>query len=201
MTATELVLASGNPAKLRELRDLLAPLGLRLIGQTDLGIDSVEETATTFVENALLKARHAAAASGLPAIADDSGIAVRALGGAPGVNSARYAGDMTSDADNNARLLAELAAADGGRKASYHCVLVLLRHPRDPVPIVTWGRWDGAILQRPRGVGGFGYDPLFYDARFGMTAAEMPAELKNALSHRGHAVRALIDRLRAEPLA
>lgn len=200
MNDDRLVLASSNPGKLRELRRLLQPLGYRLLGQAELGIESPAEPASTFIENALIKARHAAAASGLAAIADDSGIAARALGGAPGVNSARFAGSGASDEDNNDKLLAELAVRGGSRRASYHCVLVLLRNPGDPVPIVTFGRWDGAILHRRRGRRGFGYDPLFYDSRHGMTAAEMPAELKNALSHRGQAVAALIERLRAEPL-
>lgn len=196
-----MVLASGNAGKLRELQAMLAPLGYMLVGQAELGIAAPEEPASTFIENALIKARHASAVCGLPAIADDSGIAVDALGGAPGVNSARFAGSGASDEDNNARLLAELAAAEGSRRASYHCVLVLLRDPSDPVPIVTSGRWSGAILRAPRGRRGFGYDPLFYDARYGLTAAEMAPELKNALSHRGQAVAALIERLRAEPLA
>ncbi len=191
----KLVLASGNQGKLAELDRLLAPLGHQLVSQRELGIDSPEESGSTYVENAIIKARHAAAHARLPAIADDSGISVDALGGAPGVHSARFAGADATDADNNRKLLAELEHHPGSRAAGYHCVLVLMRTADDPVPLITQGSWRGAILRRPRGDGGFGYDPLFYDARYSMTGAEMSPELKNSLSHRGQAVRALLAAL------
>ena len=193
-----LVLASGNPGKLREFRRLLAPLGIDVLAQSELGIAEADEPHMTFVENALAKARHASAQAKLPALADDSGICVRALGGAPGVQSARYAGEPKSDARNNARLIAALdGVAD--RSAHYACVLALLRHEGDPEPIIAEGAWHGTIVDVPRGAGGFGYDPHFLDATSGLTAAELPLERKNELSHRGKAMRALIARLRAEP--
>jgi XTP/dITP diphosphohydrolase len=192
-----LVLASGNPGKLREFRRLLAPLGIDVLAQSELGIVEADEPHVTFVENALAKARHASAQAKLPALADDSGICVRALGGAPGVQSARYAGEPKSDARNNARLI---AALDGvaERSAHYACVLALLRHESDPEPIIAEGAWHGTIVDVPRGAGGFGYDPHFLDATSGLTAAELPLERKNELSHRGKAIRALIARLEAE---
>jgi XTP/dITP diphosphohydrolase len=193
-----LVLASGNPGKLREFRRLLAPLGIDVLAQSELGIVEAEEPHVTFVENALAKARHASAQARLPALADDSGICVRALGGAPGVQSARYAGEPKSDARNNARLIAALAGV-ADRSAHYACVLALLRHETDPEPIITEGAWHGTIVDAPRGTGGFGYDPHFLDAASGLTAAELPLERKNELSHRGKAIRALIARLAAEP--
>ncbi len=193
-----LVLASGNPGKLREFRRLLAPLGIDVLAQSELGIAEADEPHLTFVENALAKARHASAQAKLPALADDSGICVRALGGAPGVQSARYAGEPKSDARNNARLIAALdGVAD--RSAHYACVLALLRHEGDPEPIIAEGAWHGTIVDSPRGAGGFGYDPHFLDATSGLTAAELPLERKNELSHRGMAIRALIARLAAEP--
>jgi XTP/dITP diphosphohydrolase len=192
-----LVLASGNPGKLREFRRLLAPLGIDVLAQSELGIVEADEPHVTFVENALAKARHASARTKLPALADDSGICVRALGGAPGVQSARYAGEPKSDARNNARLIAALdGVAD--RSAHYACVLALLRHESDPEPIIAEGAWHGTIVDAPRGAGGFGYDPHFLDAASGLTAAELPLERKNELSHRGKAIRALIARLEAE---
>jgi XTP/dITP diphosphohydrolase len=193
-----LVLASGNPGKLREFRRLLAPLGIDVLAQSELGIVEAEEPHVTFVENALAKARHASAQARLPALADDSGICVRALGGAPGVQSARYAGEPKSDGRNNARLIAALAGV-ADRSAHYACVLALLRHETDPEPIITEGAWHGTIVDAPRGTGGFGYDPHFLDAASGLTAAELPLERKNELSHRGKAIRALIARLAAEP--
>jgi XTP/dITP diphosphohydrolase len=188
------VLASGNPGKLREFRRLLAPLGIEVITQAGLGIEEAEEPHVTFIENALAKARHASARASLPALADDSGICVRALGGAPGVSSARYAGEPRSDARNNAKLIAALdGVAD--RRAHYACVLVLVRHAGDPEPIVAEGSWHGTIVDAPRGSGGFGYDPHFLDEASGLTGAELPLDRKNELSHRGKALRALIARL------
>jgi len=189
-----LVLASGNAGKLREFRRLLAPLGIDVIEQAELGIAEPDEPHVTFVENALAKARHAAAHAKLPALADDSGICVRALGGAPGVLSARYAGEPKSDARNNAKLIAALATV-ADRRAHYACVLALVRHAEDPEPIIAEGAWHGTIIDTPRGTGGFGYDPHFLDSETGLTGAELPLERKNELSHRGKAMRALIARL------
>jgi XTP/dITP diphosphohydrolase len=193
-----LVLASGNEGKLREFRRLLAPLGIDVVAQAELGIPEADEPHITFVENALAKARHASAWAKLPALADDSGICASALAGAPGVQSARYAGEPRSDARNNEKLIAALA---GGmdRRAHYACVLVLVRHADDPEPIIAEGVWAGTVVDVPRGTGGFGYDPHFLDPATGLTAAELPLERKNELSHRGKAMRALIARLRAEP--
>ncbi len=189
----QLVLASNNEGKLREFRRLLAPLGFGVIAQAELGIADADEPHFTFIENALAKARHASAHSGLPALADDSGICVAALAGAPGVHSARYAGEPRSDARNNEKLVTVLAdMAD--RRAHYTCVLVLMRHAGDPEPIITEGRWHGSIIDTPRGSGGFGYDPFFLDAS-GLTAAELPLDRKNEVSHRGKAIRALLARL------
>ena len=192
-----LVLASGNPGKLREFRRLLSPLGIEVIPQGELGIAEADEPHETFVENALAKARHASRLSHLPALADDSGICVTALGGAPGVQSARYAGDPKSDARNNAKLVAELAGV-ADRRAHYYCMLALVRHEADPEPVLSDGRWDGTIIDAPRGSGGFGYDPHFLDTSTGLTGAELPPQTKNELSHRGKAMRALIARLEAE---
>jgi XTP/dITP diphosphohydrolase len=189
-----LVLASSNEGKLREFRRLLSPLGIDVVAQAELGIAEADEPHATFVENALAKARHASAHAKLPALADDSGLCVRALGGAPGVQSARYAGEPRSDARNNAKLVAALAGV-GDRRAHYTCVLALLRSADDPEPILTEGRWHGTIVDAPRGSGGFGYDPHFLDAATGMTGAELPLDRKNVLSHRGQAMRALIARL------
>ena len=191
---SRLVLASGNTGKLREFRRLLAPLGIEVIAQAELGIAEAEEPHITFVENAIAKARHASAHAMLPALADDSGICVRALGGAPGVLSARYAGEPKSDARNNAALIAALAGV-GDRRAHYYCVLVLVRHAGDPQPIIAEGAWHGRIIDVPRGSGGFGYDAHFEDAETGATGAELPLERKNELSHRGRAMRVLIERL------
>jgi XTP/dITP diphosphohydrolase len=191
-----IVLASNNPGKVREIDRLLADAGMRVEPQRAFGIDEVEETGLTFVENAILKARHAAAGSGLPAIADDSGIEVDALGGAPGIYSARYAGPGADDAANNARLLEALAdVPDTGRTARYQCVMVYLRHPSDPTPLICTGTWEGRILREPRGSNGFGYDPYFFVPTQGCTAAELDPDTKNALSHRGQALRALVARL------
>lgn len=192
----EIVLASGNPGKLAELRELLAGSGHVLRAQSELGITDVDETGLSFVENALLKARHAAAASGLPALADDSGLCVDALGGAPGLYSARYGGVHGDDARNVARLLGELRdVADAARTARFHCVLALLRSADDPRPLVAEGSWEGRILRAPRGAGGFGYDPVFLDPENGLSAAELDPAIKNAISHRGRALAALKARL------
>jgi XTP/dITP diphosphohydrolase len=191
-----LVLASSNPGKVKEFRRLLAPLRIDVVAQGELGIADAEEPHVTFVENALAKARHASALARLPALADDSGICVAALGGAPGVQSARYAGEPRSDARNNAKLVAALAGV-ADRRAHYTCVLVLTRHAQDPEPVIAEGRWHGRIIDTPRGSGGFGYDPHFLDAS-GMTGAQLPLEHKNAVSHRGQALRTLIERLAEE---
>ncbi len=189
-----LVLASNNPGKLVEFRRLLAPLAIEVIAQGELGIPEAAEPHVTFVENAIAKARHASAFAQLPALADDSGVCVAALGGAPGVLSARYAGEPKSDARNNAKLVADLAGI-ADRRAHYACVLVLVRHAADPEPLIVDGAWHGRIVDEPRGSGGFGYDPYFFDDTRGRTAAELPLEEKNIVSHRGKAMRALIARL------
>jgi XTP/dITP diphosphohydrolase len=194
MSISRLVIASSNEGKLREFRRLLEPLGIEVIAQATLGIADADEPHATFVENALAKAKHASAAAALPALADDSGLCVRALGGAPGVQSARYAGEPKSDARNNAMLIAALQGV-GDRRAHYACVLVLVRHAGDPEPIIADGAWHGTIVDTPRGTGGFGYDPHFEDAATGMTGAELPLARKNELSHRGKAMRALIGKL------
>ena len=197
---SRLVLASNNPGKLREFRRLLEPLGYDVVAQSALAIPEADEPHVTFVENALAKARHASRFSGLPALADDSGICVDALGGAPGVYSARYAGEPKSDARNNAKLVADLAGI-ADRRAHYIAVLVLVRHADDPEPLIAEGVWNGIVVDTPRGGGGFGYDPHFLDPRYGLTGAEMPLEQKNAVSHRGQAMRILIDRLQARTTA
>jgi XTP/dITP diphosphohydrolase len=189
------VLASNNAGKLAEFSSLLAPLGLELRKQSELGISEAEEPYVTFVENALAKARHVAQLSGLPALADDSGVCVPALGGAPGVLSARYAGEPKSDARNNQKLIQDLSAHED-KSAYYYCVLVYLRHAQDPQPVIAEGRWDGEIIATPRGENGFGYDPHFWIAALNKTAAELSAEEKNQLSHRGQALRALIAKWR-----
>jgi XTP/dITP diphosphohydrolase len=193
---SRLVLASGNEGKLREFRRLLAPRGFDVIPQSDLAIPEADEPHATFVENALAKARHASAIAQLPALADDSGICAAALGGAPGVLSARYAGLPPSDARNNAKLVAALQGV-ADRRAHYYCVLVLIRNKADPEPLIAEGAWHGTIVDQPRGSGGFGYDPHFQDAATGLTGAELPLERKNELSHRGQAMRALLARLDA----
>ena len=191
----KLVVASNNPGKLREFGALLAPLGWETIPQKDLGVPECEEPHGTFVENALAKARHAAACTGLPALADDSGLCAHALGGAPGVYSARYAGEPKSDERNNEKLVAELADKPD-RRAHYVCVLVFVRHADDPQPVIAEGEWHGEIVDAPRGKGGFGYDPYFLLPEAGMTAAEHDAERKNRESHRGLALALLVERLK-----
>ncbi|TVM05492.1 MAG: RdgB/HAM1 family non-canonical purine NTP pyrophosphatase [Halomonas sp.] len=196
MSKQFLILASGNAGKLKEFNQLLAPLGLDVRPQADFGVGDVPETGLTFVENALIKARAASQASGLPALADDSGLEVDALDGAPGIYSARYGGEPKSDERNNAKLLEALSHyAEGQRSGRYWCVLVYLRHPEDPVPIIVQRSWEGEILTGPRGEGGFGYDPLFWLPDQGTTVAELPAERKNRLSHRGRALQALVETL------
>ena len=189
-----LVLASNNAGKLAEFAQLLAPLGFSIKSQRELDIPEAEEPFGTFVENALAKARHASSLSGLPALADDSGICVPALGGAPGVQSARYAGEPRSDAANNAKLVRDIAS-HSDKSAYYYCVLVMVRHADDPQPIIADGVWHGQLIEQPRGQGGFGYDPYFFLTGLGKTAAELSSEEKNNLSHRGQALRALINKL------
>ncbi len=187
------VIASGNQGKLNEFRTLLSPYKMEVVAQSDLGIEAPEETGLTFIENALIKARHACAASDLPAIADDSGLAVGALQGAPGIYSARYAGEGANDADNIVRLLRELeGVAEAARSATFHCVLVYLEHAEDPTPIVCHGQWKGRILDSRRGEGGFGYDPVFWVPEKQCAAAELSKQEKNAISHRGKAMMALL---------
>ena len=199
---TRLVLASNNAKKAAELHAMLAPLDIEIIAQAELGVSEAEEPYLTFVENALAKARHAAAATGLPAIADDSGLCVDALGGAPGVQSARFGGEPKSDARNNACLLEALAGyPDPEQRRAYFCsVLVLVRHADDPLPLIAEGQWHGQILLAARGEGGFGYDPLFWVPELEQTAAELDAKLKNTLSHRAAAMRHLLARLQSQPL-
>jgi len=197
------VLASNNRGKLSELSAMLDALPLELVAQAELGVDEAEETGTTFVENAIIKARHAALACGLPAMADDSGLVVPALAGAPGVRSARYAGPHADDAANRERLLAAMRTLSGPARACHFvCVMVYLRHADDPLPLIASGTWHGHVLAAPRGSGGFGYDPLFGldDATSGAacSAAELPPREKNRRSHRGQAVRALVAALTAE---
>ena len=189
------VLASNNTGKLRELRALLAPLGIDLLAQDDLGIEAAPETAPTFVENALQKARHASAGSELPAIADDSGLAVDALNGAPGIYSARYAGAEQDDSANNRKLIAALAGI-ANRRARFCCALVYLEQPNDPAPLISTGEWRGAIINEARGENGFGYDPHFLIPELDKTSAELEPRTKNTLSHRGQAAQSLLAALR-----
>jgi XTP/dITP diphosphohydrolase len=192
----KLVLASSNAGKLAELRDLLGGAGIDLHAQSEFGVEDAEETGLTFVENAILKARHAAAATGLPALADDSGLCVDALDGAPGLYSARYAGGHGDHRANIAKLLDALRDVPGDRRtARFVSVLAVLRHARDPQPLIAEGVWEGRILHAPRGSGGFGYDPVFFDVERGIGAAELDAAIKNRVSHRGIALALLRDRL------
>lgn len=200
-----LVLASSNPGKLREFRQMLAPLGIEVVPQAELGVPETEEPHETFIENALAKARHASRGSGLPAFADDSGICVDALGGAPGVHSARYAAELPPDSRggrgdqdrrNNEKLVSTLKDKHG-RRAHYYCVIVLVRHAEDPEPLIAEGRWYGEVIDTPRGSGGFGYDPYFLIPELGRTAGELTPEEKNAISHRGQALAQLVMKLRS----
>jgi XTP/dITP diphosphohydrolase len=196
---TRIVVATGNAGKLAEFRELLAGEDVTLESQRALGIEDAEETGASFLENALIKARHAARATGLPALADDSGLCVDALDGAPGVYSSRYAGQGAGDAANRALLLAELTRVPAeARTARFVCVLVFLRHPEDPRPVIAEGEWRGRIALAERGEGGFGYDALFEIPRLGRTAAQLSAARKHRLSHRGQALRRLLKRLSSE---
>jgi XTP/dITP diphosphohydrolase len=197
----KIVLATGNTGKVREFAQLLAEFDAEIIPQTQLKVSNVPETGLTFVENALIKARHAAEITGLPAIADDSGIEVDALNGAPGIYSARFAGENATDLDNNQLLLKQLQAVpEAERTARYHCVIVYLRHALDPTPLICHGIWEGRVLTAPQGENGFGYDPLFLIPEQQCTAAQMPSDLKNKLSHRGQAMRELQAALQARAL-
>jgi XTP/dITP diphosphohydrolase len=194
----KLVLASGNAGKLKELQAMLTGLPLEIVAQGELGVSDVPETGLTFVENALIKARHASAVTGLPALADDSGLIVDALDGAPGLYSARYAGSPTNDAANNAKLLDALREVPANRRtARFYAVIVLLRHANDPQPLICEGSWEGVILDETRGSNGFGYNPVFLDPTHGLTAAEMDPAQKNAISHRALALQVLKQKLPA----
>ncbi|MEO0437243.1 MAG: RdgB/HAM1 family non-canonical purine NTP pyrophosphatase [Pseudomonadota bacterium] len=206
VSAATIVVATGNQGKVSEFNRLLADLPFSVRMQSEFNVLPAEETGATFIENAILKARAAAAQTGLPALADDSGIEVDALQGRPGVRSARYAtaneaGDREDrDQANNDKLLRELSdVANEHRSARFHCVIVLLQHAEDPVPFIAHGTWEGKILPEPAGEGGFGYDPLFFDPKHGLSAAQMAPELKNKVSHRGQAVRKLLDHLQQAP--
>ena len=192
----KLVIASNNPGKLREFERMLAPLGIEVVTQAQLGISEAEEPHCTFVENALAKARHVSRASGLPALADDSGICVEALGGAPGVQSARYAGENPkSDRRNNDKLMQDMQGVSD-RRAHYYCVLVLVRHADDPQPVIAEGEWWGEIAHEERGDGGFGYDPMFWLPDFGKMSSELTHDEKHAISHRGKAMKVLLEKLK-----
>jgi XTP/dITP diphosphohydrolase len=191
-----MVLASNNAGKVREINELLKAYNVNVVPQSEYNLDSVEETGLTFVENAIIKARYAALKTGLPAIADDSGIEVDALNGAPGIYSARFSGEGASDKDNNRKLLDALKdVPEEKRTARYQCVMVYMRHAADPTPIIASGSWEGVILNAPRGSGGFGYDPLFYVPTHKCAAAELSPELKNKLSHRSKALISLLHLL------
>lgn len=190
----KLVVASGNPGKLRELEVLLAPLGIEAVPQHALGVPDADEPFSTFIENAIAKARNAACHTGLPALADDSGILADALGGAPGVHSARFAGDPRSDERNNEKLV-RLLRATSNRAAHYYCVIAVVRSAADPQPLIAEGEWSGEVIFEPRGSGGFGYDPYFFLTELGKTAAELEMDEKNKISHRGKALACLIERL------
>lgn len=203
----QLVIASGNPGKIREFSQMLAPLGFEIVPQASLGIPDADEPHVTFVENAFAKARHASRLSGSAAFADDSGICVAALGGEPGVHSARYAGDAlpgahsgreAQDARNNRKLI-EALSGQRDRSAHYYCVIVMVRHADDPEPLIAEGRWHGVVIAEPRGENGFGYDPYFFIPALGRTAAELDPDQKNAVSHRGQALKQLVARLTEEP--
>jgi len=190
----KIVIATSNAGKLREIQHLLTPLEIEVLPQSDFDMPEADEPYFTFIENALAKARHTSLHSGLPALADDSGICVDALQGAPGVYSARFAGEPKSDARNNQKLL-EVLREEKNRQAHYYCAMVLVRSPEDPQPLIAQGIWRGEILRAPRGEGGFGYDPLFLDPTSGKTGAELPMEIKNSISHRGLALRDMLQQI------
>ena len=191
---TKIVLATGNQGKVKELANLLADHNIDIVPQSQFDVPEVAETGTTFVENAIIKARHAAKITGLPAIADDSGLEVDALNGAPGVISARYAGEDATDATNNAKLLAELEGVEAEKRTGrFHCVLVYMRHADDPTPIICHGVWEGSMLTAPQGEHGFGYDPLFWVESHQCSSAQLPRDEKNILSHRGKALKQLVS--------
>ncbi len=192
----KIVIASGNPGKLREIRRILEPLDFNVVPQSDFGVPECPEPHVTFIENCLAKARHASLHTGLPALADDSGICVDALNGAPGVYSARYAGEPKSDQRNNEKLI-EALKNEANRRAHYYCVIVLVSHPDDPQPLIAEGSWHGEIIDTPRGENGFGYDPYFYLPEFSKTGAELDPDHKNAISHRGQALDLLVGKLRS----
>ncbi|HJT51142.1 MAG TPA: RdgB/HAM1 family non-canonical purine NTP pyrophosphatase [Nitrosospira sp.] len=193
----KLVIASNNPGKLREMRHLLGPLGIEVLPQSALNVAEADEPYATFLENALAKARHASQCTGLPALADDSGICVNALNGKPGILSARYAGEPKSDERNNQKLV-DIMKDQVDCSAYYYCALVLMRHAEDPQPIIADASWHGEILLSPRGAGGFGYDPYFFLPDLDKTAAELPMEQKNRISHRGKALRQLVEKVGKE---
>ncbi len=194
----QIVLASGNRGKLKEFQQMLGAMNIEMLPQSDFNVDAIEETGLSFVENAILKARHASRVSGFPVIADDSGLEVDALSGQPGIYSARFAGEDASDAENNGKLLDKLrGVATDARTARFQCVLVYMRHADDPTPVICQGSWEGYILEEPRGEHGFGYDPLFYVPTEHCSSAELPAEKKNRLSHRAQAMALLAERLKA----
>lgn len=191
-----LVLASGNPGKLRELTTMLKPLGWEVRPQSEWRLGEAVEDGLSFIENALIKARHAARLTGLPALGDDSGLVVDALGGAPGIYSARYAGPDANDLDNNRKLLEALAGVpEPMRTAHFYCAMALIRNADDPAPLISVGKWDGIIMESPAGQGGFGYDPLFHVPAEGCSSAQLAPEVKNRLSHRGQALRAMVEQI------
>ena len=192
----QIVLATGNPGKVREMGEILAPFGLEIVPQSRFQVPEAEETGLTFVENAIIKARNAAAHTGLPAIADDSGLEVDALKGAPGIYSSRYAGADASDGENLEKLLADLGdLPEAQRTARFQCLMVYMSHAEDPTPLICQGSWEGRILFEPRGENGFGYDPVFYVPSHDCSSAQLSKEVKNRLSHRGQALRQLAERL------
>lgn len=196
---SKLVLATGNQGKVKEMADLLADFGFDVVAQSDYNVSSVAETGTTFIENAIIKARHAAKETGLPAIADDSGLEVDYLNGAPGIYSARFAGEDASDADNIDKLLAEMKDIPAEqRTARFHCVLVMIRHENDPTPLVCHGSWEGSILTERHGENGFGYDPVFWVPEDQCASAQLPPARKKQLSHRGKALQQLFSALKAD---
>ncbi len=198
MTTSTVVLASGNRGKLREFRNLLAPVDIDIASQSDFNVPEPEETGLSFVENALIKARHASRIAGLPAMADDSGLEVDYLNGAPGIYSSRFAGEDSDDAKNNARLLERLTGVPREqRTARFQCLLVYMRHAEDPTPLICQGTWEGRIAEQPAGTNGFGYDPLFFIEKQNCTSAQLPTEVKNTLSHRARAMRLMLEQLRS----